>query len=169
MMSTGILAALQRLHKASPTAPPDYEKQPPFNECPTVEQNITSNVSVERVTEQPQSINDGPVHFPLDPPIPTPQIRPAPPPPSHPTSQPSSHPIPPPQNYPPSQIHHASQPSNHHIPPGQDSPNPTSEPSLRDLMSLLLKTNESINQTNAKVNQTNAKVDHQQDGQRSPQ
>ena len=179
MMAKGILAALQRLQKVSPTAPTDNEKQPPLNEFPTVEQNITSNVSVERVTEQSQSINDGPLHSPPNPPIPTPQIRPAPHPPSHPTSQPSIHPIPPPQNYPPSQPashpiphpqgHPTPQSSNHHVPPRQDSPNPNSEPSLRDLMSLLLKTNESINQTNAQLDQTNAKMDHQQDGQRSPQ
>ena len=44
MMAKGILAALQRLQKVSPTAPPDSEKHPPFNELPTVEKNITSNV-----------------------------------------------------------------------------------------------------------------------------
>ena len=88
MMSTGILAALQRLHKVSPTAPTDNEKQPPFNDFPTVEENITSNVPVERVTEQSQSINDSQVHSP----------------PNHPIPQPPNHLIPPPQNHPTS--HH---------------------------------------------------------------
>ena len=78
MMAKGILAALQRLQKVSPTAPTDNENQPPLNEFPTADQNITSNVSVEKVTEQPRSVNHGPLHSPPNSPTPTHQIRPIP-------------------------------------------------------------------------------------------
>ena len=60
--------SLARMSHVSPTAPPVYEPQPHFNDFPTVEQNITSNVSVERVTEQTPSSNDGTVHSPPNPP-----------------------------------------------------------------------------------------------------
>ena len=77
MVATGILAALQR---------------------------FTSKVSEESVTEQSQSVNDDPVHFPPNSPSPIHQIRPNPSPQSHPISEPPSNTIPSPQNHPTSQL-----------------------------------------------------------------
>ena len=64
MMTTSILAALQRLHKVSPAAPPDHEKQPPFNELPTPAENSGNNVPVNNATEQPQNKNEKELHPP---------------------------------------------------------------------------------------------------------
>ena len=77
MMAKGILAALQR---------------------------FTSKVLEESVTEQSQSVNDGPVRSPPNSPSPIHQIRPNPSPQSHPISEPPSNTIPSPQNHPTSQL-----------------------------------------------------------------
>ena len=52
--------------QVSPSTPPDNEKHHPLNEFPTTNQNIPSNVSVGKVTEQSQSVNHGPPHSPLN-------------------------------------------------------------------------------------------------------
>ena len=64
--------------QVSPSTPPDNEKHPPLNEFPTTDQNIPSNVSVGKVTEQSQSVNHGPPHSPPNSPTPTHQILPIP-------------------------------------------------------------------------------------------
>ena len=64
--------------QVSPSTPPDNEKHPPLNEFPTKDQNIPSNGSVGKVTEQSQSVNHGPLHSPPNSPTPTHQILPIP-------------------------------------------------------------------------------------------
>ena len=60
--------------QVSPATPLDDVKHPPLNVFPTKDQNIPSNGSVGKVTEQSQSVNHGPLHSPPNSPNPTHQI-----------------------------------------------------------------------------------------------